>query len=137
MTRPPAAEGHIRQPGEIFVFSACLDAGRTVLTVAVAKLFGADPRVVEGPTGQAYALPMWLSPGVALSRIAIAEHAMEFAAYARAHPELTFFLPALRAGPYTDPELAACFHDLPPNIRIPPEWGGWLGRARHPEEVAC
>lgn len=133
----PGSEGHIRQPGEVFVYGTALDGGRTILTVACAKLFAADPTVVEGRTGEAYALPVWMKPGIPLSRIAIAEYAERFVAHALAHPMTTFFLPALSAGVYTAAEMGLCFAKVPTNVRVPPEWVGYLERVPLPEVARC
>lgn len=131
MTRPPRPTEHIRQAGEIYVFASS-QQGETSGAGMARQLFKADPEVREGLTGDAYALPLFVTPGMVRSRLAIHEVAQRLVAIAQWNPELRFFLPRIGVGStgYVDADIAPCFKGIPETVRIPPEWEIYLRRAQ-------
>lgn len=109
----------------IFVFGSNL-AGRHGKGAALtAKVdFGAEYGVGIGRTGDAYAIPTKGYKLEILPLNIIRVHVNNFIDYAKAHPELEFFVTRIGCGlaGYKDWQIAPMFHDVPKNCKLPKEW---------------
>ena len=110
------------EPNEIFVFGSNLAGmhGGGAAHIAHAH-FGAEWGVGVGPTGQCYAIPT-MQGGVET----IKPYVDDFIAYAKQHPELTFFVTRIGCGiaGFTDEEIAPLFapaRDME-NVALPEGW---------------
>lgn len=74
-------------PGVIYVYWT---GRRTPKARKAQQEYGADWKVAEGRTGQAYAIPFWDADGNELDDAALDHHIDLFLDYADKHPELTF-----------------------------------------------
>ena len=93
------------------------------------KYYGAEQGRRSGRTGDAYAIPV-ISGGLAVSLHVIQDCVMDFKAYARAHPELTFNVTRICDGirAYDDETIAMLFRYSPKNCRFPPMWEPYMKR---------
>lgn len=109
----------------IFVFGSNL-AGRHGKGAARAARYdwGAEYGVGEGPTGNAYAIPTKDYNIKTLQLSVIALHVHKFIAYAKAHPELEFYVTKIGCGlaGYTEDQIAPMFKEAPKNCRLPEGW---------------
>lgn len=110
---------------KIFVFGSNL-AGRHGKGAALdaKELWEAEYGVGEGRTGRAYAIP---TKDAALKTRPLKEILVsvdKFKDYARAHPELDFFVTRVGCGlaGYKDKDIGPMFSDAPGNCELPPEW---------------
>lgn len=122
-------------PGAIFVFGSNIE-GRHGKGAALeaARCYGAVRGEGEGHHGQSYAIPTrqtaWGRPQrlISLRLGDIRIHVADFLTYARAHPELTFYVTRIGCGlaGYTDREIAPLFRGASDNCLLPPEWAPLL-----------
>ena len=115
--------------GKIFVFGSNL-AGRHGAGAARAarELFGAVYGVSEGITGQAYAIPTCDKEIRPLTLHQIARGVQQFLAYARNHPDMSFFVTRIGcvlAG-HCNEEIAPLFKGAPNNCSFAAEWAPFL-----------
>lgn len=106
-------------PGDIFVFGSNLGGGHYGGAARIAaQRFGAIMGQGEGLQGQSYAIPT-MQGGVET----IAPYVDRFIAFAKAHPELTFYVTRIGCGiaGFSDSEIAPLFRAATdaPNIRLP------------------
>lgn len=110
---------------EIFVFGSNL-AGRHGKGAALhaRQHYGAEYGVGEGRTGNAYAIPTKDADIRAMRVSRIERYVVRFLIYARAHPELTFMVPAVGCGlaGHTPAQIAPLFRDAPENCKLPREF---------------
>lgn len=113
------------EQGKIFVFGSNL-AGRHGKGAALhaAKEHGAQRGVGFGPTGNAYAIPTKDERLNVLPRDMIAVYVAEFIDYAKAHPELTFYLTPVGTGlaGYSVFSMRAMFREAPANVEWADTW---------------
>ncbi len=113
------------QPFMIFVFGSNL-AGRHGKGAALyaAKNCGAERGVGFGPTGRSYAIPTKDERLNVLPREMIKVYADEFLDYARAHPELTFYLTPVGTGlsGYSQWSMRTLFREAPANVEWAESW---------------
>ena len=111
---------------KIFVFGSNL-AGRHGKGAALdaKNLWDAENGVGEGPTGRAYAIPTKDEKLKVRSLFEIVASVTKFKEYARAHPELTFFVTKIGTGlaGYKESEIGPMFEGSPTNCELPPGWG--------------
>ena len=111
---------------KIFVFGSNL-AGRHGKGAALdaKELWEAQYGVGEGRTGRAYAIPTkdekLRTRPLSLIRLSVEK----FKEYARANPELTFFVTRIGCGlaGYRDKDIGPMFEGAPENCELPPGWG--------------
>lgn len=95
--------------------------------------YGAVMGQPEGLQGSSYAIVTKelrsFMPAVTLPEVRVGVR--EFLAFARAHPELTFFLTAIGCGlaGFTVQEIAPLFRDAPANVEMPQVFVDELGKA--------
>ena len=110
------------KPNEVFVFGSNLGGfhGGGAARVAMQR-FGAVWGQGVGLQGQSYAIPT-MQGGVET----IKPYVDEFIAFAKAHPELTFYVTRIGCGiaGFQDKEIAPLFADAisVPNIILPLQW---------------
>lgn len=105
--------------GHVFVFGSNVRGSHGGGAARVAReRFGAIDGIGEGLQGQSYALPTMEG----LDDLAAA--AGRFVAFARSHPELTFWLTRVGCGiaGHSDDEVKGYFADAPHNVVRPPDW---------------
>lgn len=105
--------------GSVFVFGSNREGRHAGGAARVAlERFGAVWGRGEGPAGQSYAVPTMGGLDE------LARHAARFVDFARAHPELTFYLTRVGCGiaGHTDAEVAPLFADAPGNVVRPAGW---------------
>jgi hypothetical protein len=111
--------------GAIFVFGSNL-AGRHGKGAALTakERYGAQRGVGFGPTGQAYAIPTKDERLQVLPRDMIAVYVAEFIDYAKAHPELTFYLTPVGTGlaGYSQFSMRTLFSGAPANVEWAETW---------------
>jgi len=111
--------------GAIFVFGSNL-AGRHGKGAALtaAQRYGAQRGVGFGPTGNAYAIPTKDEQLNILPRDMIAVYVAEFLDYARANPELTFYLTPVGTGlaGYSQFSMRQLFAEAPANVEWASTW---------------
>lgn len=116
-------------PGTIFVFGSNL-AGRHGggAALAAARFFGAEYGVGIGMTGQSYAIPTKDKNIETMPLSEIAPYVGRFIEYAKAWPDVTFFVTRIGCGlaGYTDEDIAPMFADAPFNCDMPEEWASYL-----------
>lgn len=109
----------------IFVFGSNL-AGRHGKGAALdaKELWDAEYGVGEGPTGRAYAIPTKDANLKTRTVGAIRVSVNKFKEYARAHPEMTFFVTRVGCGlaGYKDEDIGPMFADSPANCELPTGW---------------
>lgn len=110
------------KPNELFVFGSNIHGWHVGGAARLAhQRFGAEWGVGEGITGQCYALPT-MEGGVDY----IAGKVQTFLVYAKAHPELTFYVTKVACGiaGFTVEEIAPLFRDALPlrNVILPQEF---------------
>lgn len=109
----------------IFVFGSNL-AGRHGKGAALvaARQWQAQRGVGEGRTGYAYAIPTKDSRMKVRSLKDIHLSVLRFRDYARAHPELQFYVTRVGCGlaGYKDEDIAPMFADAPHNCDLPMGW---------------
>jgi len=118
--------------GTIFVFGSNLAGrhGRGAAEIARAR-FGAVTGIGGGAMGECYAIP---TKGLDLRRslgiTQIMAHVTTFLSYARAHPQLEFFVTRIGCGlaGYDDEDIAPMFRDAPPNCSFAEPWRRILER---------
>lgn len=148
-TPAPAARSHhadrtLPESGAILVFGSN-EAGRHGLGIAlVAKnQFGARYGVGVGRTGMSYAIPTkdrsqnLRLPTATLPLAAVRGYVNDFLEYARAHPELTFFVSRIGCGyaGFRDSDIAPLFSDAPGNCSFAVDWKAFLEpKALAPEQ---
>lgn len=88
------------------------------------KHYGAVYGVGVGRTGQCYAIPTKDSNIRTLPLDAIFNYVYEFLRYARANPDLRFFVTRIGCGlaGYKDEQIAPMFKGAPDNCDLPEEW---------------
>lgn len=115
--------------GTIFVFGSNL-AGRHGLGAAktARQQYGAQYGVGVGRTGNAYAIPTKGRNMEVLALFDIQRGCEQFVMYAKAHPELSFFLTRIGCGlaGYKDHQIAPFFKGLPDNVLVPDVWAAYL-----------
>lgn len=139
MTMPEAnkfsfhVDGSLPASGDVWVFGSNLAGRHGAGAAKVAReAFGAQPGVGAGPTGQCYAIPTkdgrngadLKDPVQTLPIHEVRAHVAAFLGYAKAHPELRFFVTRVgcgRAG-WTDAEMAPLFRGAPSNCSFATEW---------------
>ena len=110
------------EPNEIFVFGSNLQGMHAGGAANVAyRKFGAIMGQGVGLQGQSYAIPT-MQGGVETIR----PYVDEFIAFAKDHPDLTFFVTRIGCGiaGFTDDQISPLFraaHDID-NIILPPRW---------------
>lgn len=113
------------QPFMIFVFGSNL-AGRHGKGAALfaATHCGAERGVGFGPTGRSYAIPTKDERLNILPRDMIKVAVDEFIDYARAHPELTFYLTPVGTGlsGYSQWSMRTMFREAPANVEWAESW---------------
>lgn len=114
----------------IFVFGSNLDgnhAGGAARFAVTAK--GAQQRVAEGPTGDAYALPTVGHNYQTMTLAKVHEHIRKFLYFSRRHPDKEFQVTRIGCGiaGFTDGEIAPLFRGAPPNCLFDSVWKPWLG----------
>lgn len=113
------------QPFMIFVFGSNL-AGRHGKGAALyaAKNCGAQGGVGRGRTGMSYAIPTKDERLNILPRDMIKVAVDEFIEYARANPELTFYLTPVGTGlaGYSQCSMRALFREAPANVEWADTW---------------
>ncbi len=92
------------------------------------KLFGAEWRVGEGPTGECYAIPTkdYNIRSRTLEDIQVSVDI--FISYAKVHSELTFQVTRIGCGlaGFADSNIAPMFADAPNNCEFDSAWQQWL-----------
>ena len=111
------------EPGEVFVFGSNLAGAHAGGAAALAyKKFGAVWGQGVGLQGQSYAIPT-MQGGVET----IAPYVDEFIAFARAHPELFFYVTKIGCGiaGFSEKEIAPLFKEAATlkNVALPEGWG--------------
>jgi hypothetical protein len=136
-------DGAVPTGDAVFVFGSNL-AGRHGAGAAKAarEQFGARYGVGAGPTGRTYAIPTkdgrgnadLKAPSQVLPLSVVAEHVSRFIDYARAHPELSFFVTRVGCGlsARPDSDVAPLFAGAPPNCSFATEWRSHLEPASRP-----
>lgn len=118
--------------GAIFVFGSNLAGIHGAGSAKEAhRNWGAEWGVGVGRTGRAYAIPTKPAPyQPSLAVEMIAKHVLDFIAYAKEHPELTFHCVRIGCGKagYTDKQMAPLFREAPPNVKLPFEFNFVLER---------
>lgn len=118
---------HVHTPGDprIFVFGSNRLGihGAGAALYARAKL-GAEPGIGEGMTGRAYALPTCRRPREALDPVALSWHVRRFLNYARATPDVRYFVSEVGCGlaGFSPTDIIPMFADAPDNCDLPPGW---------------
>lgn len=126
--------------GWIWVFGSNTAGRHGKGAAEVAKLqFGAQYGVGVGRTGDAYAIPTKFEAGnrslQVLSMDVVRGHIRDFLDYARAHPNLKFFVTRIgcELAKHGDGDVAPLFADPPANCSFANEWREFLTpRARTP-----
>ncbi|NHI17155.1 hypothetical protein [Microbacterium excoecariae] len=116
--RTPAVVSGL-EPHEILVYGAGEDGRAAVIA---RERFGADPEVLAGRTGRAYALDAghgWY---------ALAESVRGLLAQARREPSTVFLLTPVGLGEHAPGSIAAMFAHAPANIVLPALYADALGR---------
>ena len=136
-------DGSLPQSDAIWVFGSNL-AGRHGLGAALVarERFAAVPGVGAGRTGRAYAIPTkdgrggqrLTDPAATLPLQEARENIRAFIAYAKAHPELSFFVTRIGCGhaAFADAQIAPLFHDAPNNCSFADEWRPLLEASLRP-----
>jgi hypothetical protein len=109
----------------IFVFGSNLAGRHGAGAARTARMFhGAVYGDGEGRTGNAYAIPTLDGQFCKLQPRRIHTAVNDFVDYAKAHPELDFFVTRIGCGlaGFTDAEIAPMFKDVPVNCQMPIEW---------------
>ena len=94
--------------------------------------YGAKEGVGVGLQGRSYAIPTrTIVPGKGLTTLpleVVESYVVEFLQFARAHPEMKFWLTPVGCGfaGYKPAQMACLFRDAPPNVRFPAEWAMYL-----------
>ena len=85
---------------------------------------GVNPRITEGPTAQAYALPLWDKNLAELPDQELSINVKKFFGYAERRSDLLFEVPRIgsEAGPATERKIARLFLNCPANCRLPGAW---------------
>ncbi len=116
----------------VFVFGSNL-AGRHGKGAALdaKELWDAKVGVGEGPTGRAYAIPTKDADLRTRPLGAIRVSVTKFKEYAKAHPEITFFVTRVGCGlaGYTDSDIGPMFGDAPENCELPQGWRGMVEKS--------
>lgn len=111
--------------GKIFVFGSNLEgihgAGAALFAL---KHCGALRGKAAGKMNQCYAIPTKDEYLQTLSLESIENFVTNFVAYARAHPEMEFFVTRVGCGlaGYSDKDIAPMFKDAPSNCELPIGW---------------
>lgn len=95
------------------------------------QYYGAIYGQAEGRQGYSYAIvtkelrPGYTQPGMQEIRAGVER----FVEYARAHPELCFYITAVGCGlaGFNPRDVAPMFHGVPENCLLPPRWEQYLG----------
>ncbi len=113
----------------IFVFGSNL-AGRHGAGAAktARSRFGAELGIGQGRTGNAYAIATKNANLCTLSLDDVRYGVDGFLAYAKAHPELRFFVTRVGCGlaGFADADIAPMFRGATENCDFPEEWEGFL-----------
>jgi hypothetical protein len=119
----------INVPNTIFVFGSNLAGHHTHGTAKLAsKKFGAEFGVGKGRTGMSYAIPIKDNYLRNLQLESIKLHVTNFLIYARAHPELAFFVTRIgcKLKMYEDHDIAPMFAKAPTNCSFAEIWFHWI-----------
>ena len=113
-------------PNRIFVFGSN-EAGIHGAGAALTAYhdYGAEWHHAEGLQGSSYAIPTKdKTVARTLNRFEIEPYVNRFIEFARAHPELYFFVTRIGCGlaGYTDAEMAPLFTGAPENCELPEGW---------------
>jgi hypothetical protein len=110
---------------DIFVFGSNLAGIHGAGAALHARLHhGARQGLGIGLVGTSYAIPTKNEHLETLPLTVIKSFVDRFIDYARATPELTFFVTRIGCGlaGYTDEEVRPMFHDAPDNVELPEGW---------------
>jgi hypothetical protein len=111
---------------KIFVFGSNLRGAHGRGAALDAKnLWDAEYGVGEGLTGRAYAIPPKDENLRRRTLFQIRASVDKFKEFARARPEMTFFVTRIGCGlaGYKDDDIGPMFHGSPENCELPPGWG--------------
>jgi hypothetical protein len=108
------------RPNEVFVFGSNLEGSHAGGAAKTAyDKFGAEEGVYFGLTGQSFAIPTCIRPGVPFkSMYDIEPYVEEFLNFAEDHPNLTFLVSPLGTGVARFPldYIDSLFEDIPFNV---------------------
>lgn len=108
------------RPNEVFVFGSNLEGNHAGGAAKTAyDKFGAEAGVYFGLTGQSFAIPTCIRPGVPFkSMYDIEPYVEEFLNFAEDHPNLTFLVSPLGTGVARFPldYIDSLFEDIPFNV---------------------
>ncbi|KXS10399.1 hypothetical protein M427DRAFT_62375 [Gonapodya prolifera JEL478] len=123
------ADGTLPGNNAVFVFGSNLGGkhGKGAALVA-SKRFGAVRGVGEGRTGDSYAIPTKDARLKVLPVTRIAEAATRFLEYAKANPDVSFWVTRIGCGlaGFTDAQMAPLFRGAGPNCNFAQEWEPFL-----------
>lgn len=85
-------------PNDVFVFGSNLKGSHGGGAAKLARKWGAKWGVGSGHAGQTYAIPTKATPWVTLGVEEIKPYVTQFVYYAKAHPELRFFVTKIGCG---------------------------------------
>lgn len=114
-----------QDPNVVFVFGSNLAGVHGAGAALCARLnYGAEFGKGEGHHGRSYALPTKDQSIRTMPLSYIQRHVQTFIAYAKEHPELTFWVTAVGCGlaGYKHYEIAPMFADAPLNCNLPSVW---------------
>jgi hypothetical protein len=127
------SENTIPSGNWIWVF-ACDESGRHAKGKArIARVnFRAEFGVAGGPTGHAYAIPVYNRQMRLLPTSAIEQSIAQFLLYAQSHPDLNFFVNRIACGPgeLSDDWIGPLFARPSPNCSLPDDWRLYVTQAR-------
>ena len=109
----------------VFVFGTDIDGRHESESGRMAmRLHGAVAGTRNGPTGNAYAIPVAATHGAPLALSVISNYVAPFIEYARAHPRTIFQIARFGAGrtEHSDEDMARLFAKAPSNCRLPGRW---------------
>lgn len=115
----------------IFVFGSNLNGHHGGgAAYAAYRHFGAEVGVGIGRTGQSYAIPTLNQEMNRMSLAEIRVHVADFIAYAKAHPDESFFVTRIGCGiaGFEDRQIAPLFSDSPANCSFAEGWREYLLR---------
>lgn len=127
------AENIIPSGNWIWVF-ACDESGKHAKGKArIARVnFRAEFGTARGPTGHAYAIPVYDRQMRLLPASAIEQSIAEFLHYAQSHSTIDFFVNRIACGPgeLSDDLVGPLFVNASPNCSLPDTWRLYVAQAR-------